>query len=101
MIISRYAELDKLDHEIAVILAKLSPNDIRAKNAVETTKEKAEETQKATEESIEKIDGKFEPTEEIKELYRNVAKSVHPDLAVDEVDRERRNQIMSKVNPSL
>ena len=37
---------------------------------------------------------------DLKQLYRELAKSVHPDLAVDEVDRVKRSEKMTQVNAS-
>lgn len=34
----------------------------------------------------------------LKSLYRGVAKAVHPDLAADEVDRQRRQELMALAN---
>lgn len=34
----------------------------------------------------------------IKSLYRGVAKAVHPDLATDEIERQRRQELMSLAN---
>src|SRR6185369_10852139 len=34
----------------------------------------------------------------LKSLYRGVAKAVHPDLAADEVDRLRRQELMAFAN---
>jgi hypothetical protein len=35
---------------------------------------------------------------DLRQLYRELAKSVHPDLAVDEVDRAQRSEKMTQVN---
>ena len=40
----------------------------------------------------------FHPSQRLKQLYREVAKSIHPDLATDEVERARRQALMAEVN---
>jgi DnaJ-domain-containing protein 1 len=40
----------------------------------------------------------FAPSESLKQLYRQIAKKVHPDLATDEAERVRRQEVMSAVN---
>ncbi len=41
---------------------------------------------------------KFQPSVQLKQLYREVAKRIHPDLATDPKERERREQLMALVN---
>jgi DnaJ-domain-containing protein 1 len=40
----------------------------------------------------------FAPSENLKQLYRQIAKKVHPDLATDEAERVRRQDVMAAVN---
>lgn len=41
---------------------------------------------------------RFQPTERLKKLYREVARRFHPDLASDEDERAHRHQLMIEVN---
>lgn len=95
----RFAELDQINAEIYKQLAMSSPDDMEAQEEARVAKKKAEETARTyeAEEGIARSE-KFIPTEELKDLYRRIAKKIHPDLAMDDTDREKRNRIMSEAN---
>jgi hypothetical protein len=40
----------------------------------------------------------FRPSGEIKDLYRNIAKRIHPDLAGSEIDASHRHEFMARIN---
>jgi DnaJ-domain-containing protein 1 len=64
----RYAELDRIEAQITEYMAYLESSQ------------------------------DFRPSDSLKKLYREVAKQVHPDLATDEVDRARRQELMATAN---
>lgn len=92
-----YAELDDIDAQIAEEEYRLYPDD-------EEMKAKAEEARRRAEESAAKAgDGegcefKWQPTVEAKKAYHNLAKLIHPDLAFDNAERERRHGLMAQLN---
>ena len=95
----KYAELDRINAEIAEFLASQEPEDLHAQSEAQAARQKAEDSAREAGEMIEpsKVET-FKPTKELKELYRKIAKMIHPDLAVDEEEYERRTKIMAEVN---
>lgn len=92
-----YAELDEIEAQIAEEEVKLVPDD-------EEIKKRAEELRRRAEESAVDIDGadgctqKRRPSAEAKKAYHNLAKIIHPDLALDAEEKEKRHQLMAKLN---
>jgi DnaJ-domain-containing protein 1 len=64
----RYAELDRIEAQITEYMAYLESSQ------------------------------DFKPSDSLKKLYREIAKQVHPDLAMDEADRARRQELMAAAN---
>jgi hypothetical protein len=96
----KYVELDQLQATLDRLLAAKAPFDINAtKRATESTK-RAEETSRAAEEfeQRERPPEKFQPTPELRALYRELAKLLHPDLTLDPEEKERRHRLMQQVN---
>jgi len=95
----RYAELDKIEAQIAKTLARLNPKDNKAKEKAEQARYQAQESAHATgniQEQKEPL--RFKPSESLKKLYREVAKRIHPDLTTDEEERTRRQHLMAEAN---
>ena len=92
-----YAELDEIEAQIAEEEVKLVPDD-------EEIKKRAEELRKRAEESAVNADElgncsfKYKPTAEAKKAYHNLAKIIHPDLALDAEEKEKRHVLMAKLN---
>ncbi len=98
---SRYVKLDQLNAKITEKLAKRKPHDANAQKE----KEKAYEAASKSAEEYSFWQGKDEgfevgkePSEEIKALYRKVAKEIHPDKATDEKEVKRRTKLMAELN---
>lgn len=95
----RYAELDEIEARIAEALAKLEPQDPDLRSRANQTRDEARRTaEEAGAARGSPADPPFVPTEELKSLYRQVAKAVHPDLAPEESQRGRRVGLMARVN---
>lgn len=96
---TRYAQLDKIEAQIAEIEASLAMSDNNSQQRAAQAWAKAyESAQAANVEQQPLKQESFLPSESLKKLYREVAKSVHPDLANDEEERVRRQQLMAEAN---
>jgi len=90
------AELDRIEVEIAEEEAKLVPDDEDIKRKLEELRRRAEASAAGVEEHLNAADWK--PTAEAKKAYHNLAKIIHPDLALDEAEKERRHALMAQLN---
>ena len=96
---TKYLELDTINAAIAEILAARQPSDEQARADARQAYARAEQTAKETEDAAlsRKVEA-FSPTPRLRELYRSLAKMIHPDLAVDKRDQGRRTWVMAEVN---
>lgn len=94
-----YAELDDIEAEIAEEEVKLNPDDEEIKQRAEEARLRAEESAKnADEENWQACTQKWNPNAEAKKVYHNLAKMIHPDLAIDEEERTKRHDLMAELN---
>lgn len=93
-----YAQLDELDAQIARAQAGLNPDDVVA----QANARAAEQQAKASAEEAGLIEAQPAPPPEIspelKLAYRQAAKLMHPDRAITDAERERRNILKAPVN---
>ena len=95
----RYAELDELKAQIAELAAKKQPGTGRAQEAARDARARADETKSAAQEEENASAPKsFKASPEMKRLYREVAKRIHPDLTSDRDERTRRQLLMAEAN---
>jgi hypothetical protein len=95
---SRYAELDEWRARLAERLAVEQPGNERAQRAAREARARAEETKSAAGERSAHPPRAFAATPEMKRLFRDVAKRIHPDLTSDRHDRVRRQNLMAEAN---
>lgn len=96
---SRLATLDELEAKIAELKAAQDPQNDAARDKARAARRQAEESaQRAAVPGTESVAAEFKPSEDLKKLYREVAKKIHPDLAGDENERLRREQLMKQAN---
>ncbi len=91
-----YAELDEWNAKIAERLADQEGTH-EARSAAAQARTQAEESNSAVHGEAAAAQ-EFTPSAKLKALYREVAKQVHPDLATDEADCHKREQLMAEAN---
>lgn len=91
-----YAELDALTAMLADLRAEQTGTP-EAKAEAAEARSRAEEAYSAAHGEAAEVQP-FSPSAELKTLYRETAKRVHPDTANDEADRIRREHLMKEVN---
>lgn len=96
----RYTELDEIEAQIAELRASASPKDQRAQAAAADARSRAADSQAAVDGLGEReFPNKTAPRSPVfKSLYREAARSMHPDLATDENDCARRERLMAEAN---
>ena len=92
-----YADLDEIDAQIAEEEYKLVPDDEEIKKRAEELRRRAEESA-ANSENAEACSFKWNPTPEAKKAYHNLARIIHPDLALDPDEKAKRHGLMAKLN---
>jgi hypothetical protein len=95
---SRYAELDQWKAQLADRLVQEQPGNARAQEAARDARARAQETKSVAGDRASQEPYAFQSTAEMKKLYRDVAKRIHPDLTSDRNDRIRRQQLMAEAN---
>lgn len=95
---SRYAELDEWRARLAERLALEQPGNERAQHAAREARAHADETHSAAGEKSSEPPRAFAATPEMKRLFRDVAKRIHPDLTSDRDDRAKRQNLMAEAN---
>ena len=94
-----YAELDRLEAEIAWLLVNRvgdgGPAGRAARARADEAEALAKESASAAKGAARGAEPQPEPTPDLKALYRRVAKAVHPDLASDDAERARRTRVMA------
>lgn len=91
-----YAEFDEIEAEIAEEELKLVPDDEEIKKRVEELRRRAEES--AARAAAAADAEEWIPTQAAKKAYHDLARSIHPDLALDAGEKERRHGLMAELN---
>jgi hypothetical protein len=93
-----FAELDALEAEIARVLLRLHPEEAY-REGFRRAEKKAQASRDSVHDRTKPDEGQaYIPTEEMKSLYRKVAKAIHPDLSVNEEERAFRTRLMARAN---
>jgi hypothetical protein len=94
-----FVELDQIEARIAEARAEKNSKVVADTEDAPGAKRRAQESEEAMDQYQFAEPSRNPPTsEDLKQLYREAAKRVHPDLSIDEPTRKRRTTIMAEVN---
>ncbi len=93
-----YAKLDRVKAQVLGLAANFYPNAENFQEEAKAAHEHADEFEQEKSAETKKPDKEFNPPEILKKLFRRVAKKIHPDLASSTTERERRHDLMAKLN---
>jgi hypothetical protein len=93
-----YADIDEIEAQIAEEEFKLVPDDEEIKKKAEELRRRAEESAARAEEAAAASLEKRQPTPEAKKAYHRLARTIHPDLALDPTEKEKRHGLMAQLN---
>ncbi|MGD0155078.1 MAG: hypothetical protein ABSB50_03205 [Terracidiphilus sp.] len=91
-----YAELDEWNARLVELHAEHA-GTLAARTEAAEARSQAQESYSAAHGETAEVPP-FTPSPELRSLYREAAKRVHPDTATDEKDRARRERLMKEVN---
>lgn len=93
-----FAELDRLEAQLARAAAGLEPDNNEAQAQAEAAEQQAKKSAEEAGLAEKQPPPPPEITPELKQAFRQAAKLMHPDRATTDAERNRRNAIMAKVN---
>src|SRR5712692_1907499 len=91
-----YAELDEWKARISELRVRLDPSAAARERAHEAREQARRTYDEAHSKASETHD--FTPSPELRSLFREVAKRIHPDFCRDADDLERRTRFMAEAN---
>lgn len=91
-----YAELDEWKARISELQARLDPSAAAWEQAQQAREQARQTFEDAHGKASETRD--FTPSHELKSLFREAAKRIHPDFAKDSADLDRRTRFMAEAN---
>jgi len=98
----KYVHIDRLQATLDNILASKAPKDVNARKRAADSSQKAQQSEREAEQykQLKEEDerSKFQPSPELKALYRELAKLLHPDLTLDPKEKQRRHKLMQQIN---
>jgi hypothetical protein len=96
---SRYSRLDALKAEVARLKARLNPHDAGAQTEAKQAKSRADESARQLLDSpVDTDQDDFAPSDELKKLYKEATRKLHPDLAASDEEKARRARFMVEAN---
>jgi hypothetical protein len=95
----RYATLDRIRADIAEEIVRQNPNEPGAQDQAVQARQQAETSQEATEAAGSPNEPPHSPpSEDLKKLFRQAAKAIHPDRTTDPEERRIRKKVMTDLN---